>query len=272
MHRRRLVDEIDRRGIGGHGGGELAVATQGIAEGGLFDLVRVARGERAQRGDAARRVASDALGIGSVNFGDDEPGRSRAAPRSAPRSPARTALRSENVRGEKIGFDQARTDIGGEPGMDQRDPCGILGIERLGQGQERLGGAVAGLGHLVERDFLPGDQPIAERDQSGASGIPFESASFRSAAASASRSIWASTSACAISAARLRWSGPFSPPARIASAETKSPAIRERQRLVKLAIGGERFVAGHRVELRLRGGEIVLADLDPRKRDRRAAD
>ena len=38
---------------------------------------------------------------------------------------------------------------------------------------------------------------------------------------------------------------------------------RQRQRLVVLAVGGERVVAGHRVEARLGGGEVLAADLDP---------
>ena len=38
---------------------------------------------------------------------------------------------------------------------------------------------------------------------------------------------------------------------------------RQRQRLVVLAVGDQRVVAGHRVELRLGGGEIVAPDLDP---------
>ena len=172
------------------------------------------------------------------------------------------ALALEDLGGHELRLDEVGTDCGSQPGMDQRDPLGIRRAQRVGEGEERFGRAVPRARDHVEGHLLAGGQPVAQVDERGighaARERVVEHRDGLGFAAELRQNLGVRDDRRPVEVQR----------AVLAAGEDRLgghevAGERQRQRLVVLAVGRQRVVPGHRVELRLRGGEVVAPDLDP---------
>ena len=138
----------------------------------------------------------------------------------------------------------------------------FLGVERVRERQEGVGRAVARLGHLVERHLLAARQPLAQGDQRGVGHAVrqrrVEHGDGVGLAAELGEDLRMRHQRRAVEVQR-----PVLAAGEDGLGRDEIAGERQRQRLVVLPVGGERVVAGHGVEGRLGGGEIVAPDLDP---------
>ena len=168
----------------------------------------------------------------------------------------------EEFGGEQVGLDQVGADVRGDAGVDQRHPLGVGAVERVGEREESLGGAVARAGDHVERHLLAGGEAVAqveERRVGDAAGQRVvDDLDGVGLAADLRQDLGMRHDRGAVEVQRAVLAAGED---RLGRDEVAGEG--ERQRLVILAVGGERVAAGHAVELGPGGGEVVAAHVDP---------